>query len=87
MRLNQRRIVLAVVGEEEALAVVAAAVASAVAVVEDAQAAVVAVDVKAEAEAEAAATIIKAMRGSPENHAGSLSTPVKYDSSLPTMKK
>jgi hypothetical protein len=85
MRLNQRRIVLAVVGEEEALAVVAAAVASAVAVVEDAQAAVVAVDVKAEAEA--AATIIKAMRGSPENHAGSLSTPVKYDSSLPTMKK
>jgi len=56
-----------------------------VAVVEDAQAAVVAVDAKAEAEA--VATIIKAMRGSPENHAGSLSTPVKYDSSLPTMKK
>jgi hypothetical protein len=82
MRLNQRRIVPAVVGEEEALA---AAVASAVAVVEDAQAAVVAVDAKAEAEA--VATIIKAMRGSPENHAGSLSTPVKYDSSLPTMKK
>ena len=60
MRLNQRRIVPAVVGEEEALA---AAVASAVAVVEDAQAAVVAVDAKAEAEA--VATIIKAMRGSP----------------------
>jgi hypothetical protein len=72
-----------VAAEGEALVVVAA-VASAVAVVEDAQAAV-AVDAKAEGEA--VATIIKAMRVSPENHAGSLSTPVKYDSSLPTMKK
>ena len=33
------------------------------------------------------AMTIRATRVNPENHAGSLSALVKYDSSLPTMKK
>jgi hypothetical protein len=86
MRLNRRRIAPAV-AEGEALAAVAAVVALVAVGVEDAQAGVVAVDAKAEAEA--VATIIKAMRVSPESHAGSIARPAKkrpLQDSLPTMK-
>jgi hypothetical protein len=65
---------------------VAVDVALAAVGVEDAQA-VVAVDVKAEAEA--VAMTIKAMRVSPESHAGSIARPAKrrpLQDSLPTMK-
>jgi hypothetical protein len=71
MRLNQRRTVQGE-AEDEALAeVVGEAGASAVAVAEDVRAAV-AEDAKGAAVV--VAMIIKAMPGSPESHAGSLST-------------